>query len=719
MLSPPGPAVSGAWPRLSHMKLTSGTNRRRRYAAASMSTRAEFAALLAAPVGLLLTRAVGFSPGAVWFAAAVFILIPGWCCVRMLRLDGVLGRAGAAPSAATLGLAVWAPPLAVAFAFHLPFGFTLAVVLAATVVLAGFTLREPLRFAPTKPYELLAGAALAVVFGFLSWRLSTGVIGDALFHVGRMRKILGVPDLTLSDISSFKNGPPHAGYAFPLLHAAFAGVAWLAGVDVVTSFIYLLPLCAVVAIIGAYAVGVALTGWRTAGYLAALLTAWDLFTLINGLVMQINQPPPFTFWVLLPAAVLAYIAVLKGVRTAAPAALAAVVTIALVHPTYAIPWLAIAAGLVVAAWRAHTSIPRIAIGTLAAATAISAMIALWIYWIASRGGGRHTILTHSDEFVHNGTRATLMYPWAPVYGRGAVLAGIVLSPLLARYRTLLPIAGAMLGLLLLLLTPGLNTLLIPVVGMGQFHRFWQVLPWPVAVAAGCCVLARYLGRWAWPVALVVAAVSYYLRGDQVFWREPTSFVVVAAILATLVSFAWPQRSSILRGPVLTSTALVLAILFGQLHHGLGTVLDEMRDGPHRSPPSALAVLISPGAVQFFRAHDHPIPVVLGEEHRLYELIGYANIYAQALPEARTRAEPKAQAPERRKDEIEFFTPGTSDARRAEILNRWGVDYVMVDLRGQKDVAPEILNDPQLQLVYTDPPGVPSTLGRFAILRVRR
>ena len=100
-----------------------------------------------------------------------------------------------------------------------------------------------------------------------------------------------------------------------------------------------------------------------------------------------------------------------------------------------------------------------------------------------------------------------MYPWAPVYGRGAVLAGIVLSPLLARYRTLLPIAGAMLGLLLLLLTPGLNTLLIPVVGMGQFHRFWQVLPWPVAVAAGCCVLARLLGRWAWPVASGGGALS--------------------------------------------------------------------------------------------------------------------------------------------------------------------------------------------------------------------
>ena len=56
-----------------------------------------------------------------------------------------------------------------------------------------------------------------------------------------------------------------------------------------------------------------LTGWRTAGYLAAAVVAWDLCTLINGLVMQINQPPPFTFYVLTPAAVLLFVASLRGV----------------------------------------------------------------------------------------------------------------------------------------------------------------------------------------------------------------------------------------------------------------------------------------------------------------------------------------------------------------------------------------------------------------------
>ena len=66
-------------------------------------------------------------------------------------------------------------------------------------------------------------------------------------------------------------------------------------------------------------------------------------------------------------------------------------------------------------------------------------------------------------------------------------------------------------------------------------------------------------------------------------------------------------------------------------------------------------------------------------------------------------------------------PAPAMRERAEILRRWGVDYVMVDLRGQKDVAAgRSCSDPQPAASSTrDPPDVPSTLGRFAILRVRR
>ena len=88
---------------------------------------------------------------------------------------------------------------------------------------------------------------------------------------------------------------------------------------------------------GAFAVARSLTGWRTAGYLASAVLAWDLVTLINGLIMQVNQPPVFTFFVLTPAAILLFIAAMRGSRSAAWATMAAVTVIALVHPTYAAP----------------------------------------------------------------------------------------------------------------------------------------------------------------------------------------------------------------------------------------------------------------------------------------------------------------------------------------------------------------------------------------------
>ena len=106
-----------------------------------------------------------------------------------------------------------------------------------------YALRRPLALEAVPLVEIAAGAAASVAFAFLTWRLSTGVVGDALFHVGRMRKIERVDGLSLTSISSFEDGAPHAGYAFPLLHAAWAGVARVAGVDAGTAFILLAPLC--------------------------------------------------------------------------------------------------------------------------------------------------------------------------------------------------------------------------------------------------------------------------------------------------------------------------------------------------------------------------------------------------------------------------------------------------------------------------------------------
>jgi hypothetical protein len=673
-----------------------------------MSTRAEVAVLGLLPLGLLASRALDLAGPAVWFAAAIVVLVPGWAAVRLMRLERHVGLSGAIPVSFGLGLAVWIVPLAVAFLLSLPFGYPLSAVIILGWGGMAVALRRPVALEPVPLVELAAGAASSVAFAILTWRLSTGVIGDALFHVGRMRKIEHVDALSLTSISSFQHGAPHAGYAFPLLHAAWAGAARVSGVDAGTAFAQLAPLCGMAAILGIYAVTQRLTGWRLAGYLAAVVAAWDLCTLINGLIMQINQPPPFAFFVLAPGAVLLFLAALRGVLLGAYASAAVIGVIALVHPTYGIPCLALMAGILAGSWRAHLAAARSALVAIAVSAVATAAVAGWIWWVAIRGGERREIITHSDEFVHHGAHALLMYPWAPVFGRGYVLVAIVACILLVRYRRTLPAAGATLGMLALLLLPGINTVVMGVVGMGQFHRFWQLLPWPVALAAAACVAARLLGRWSIAAAVGLGALLVALRAEQGFWREPTSWVVVIAIAATVAALVREPRRDIERGSWWAASLLIAATLVGPVRHSGGTVLDEARAGPHRAPPADLTVGLTPGVAAWFRHHDQPIPVVMGEEHRLFELVGEAPVYAVGLPEARTRAEPKVDTTGRRQDAQRFFDPATSQQERLDLLRRWSVTHVLLDLQDESDVADRIMALPGLAEVYRD--------DRFVILR---
>src|SRR6478609_6008442 len=100
--------------------------------------------------------------------------------------------------------------LAAAFAVHLPLTAPLVAVLIAGVVLCGVAVTRPQLFDRVSVWEAVAGALAAGLFAFVSWRISTGVISDALFHVGRMRKLEDIGSLSLTTISSYKDGAPHA-----------------------------------------------------------------------------------------------------------------------------------------------------------------------------------------------------------------------------------------------------------------------------------------------------------------------------------------------------------------------------------------------------------------------------------------------------------------------------------------------------------------------------
>ena len=678
--------------------------------------RLELAAVAVMAAGLPVARGLGLDALAVWLAAGLVLLLPGWLALRALELEGDLGRAGAAPVAAALGLVAWGPPLAVAFLFDLPLGFVLAGVAAEIVVLA-VCVRRGCALPSAGAREIGAGAAGIAAFAYLAWRLSLPVVGDGLFHVGLIRKLEDVPGISFASLSPFLHGPANAGYAFPVMHAAIAGIARLSGTDPVTAFRYVQPLCAALAITSAYALGKALTGRRGVGVLAAIFVAWDMCSLLNGLVIQINQPAPFSVWVLTPAVLILFLLEIGRVRRAAPATLAAMVAIALVHPTYAIPALVLAAGLLAGAWLAGGRAIRTPALTLAGSTALIGAVSVWIWAVAIRGGHRHPVLSHADEFLIHGRRALVMYPWAPVFDRGYVLLAVVLLVVVARYRTLLPLAASSVALLLMLLVPGVNTALIAAVGMGQFHRFWQPLTWPAVAAAGACIAAAALGRWAWPIAVALALAGHEVRGIPWVWHTPVSVLVVAGLVAVPLAL----RFSAKRPPALTvsagAVALVVAALGPWIWHWGPVVRTSAVDGPYRSPPAFETVRITPGAAAAFRRIPGPPPVVLGDPQRLFELFAFADIRAAVLPEARTRAVPRLDESRLNHLAQSFFSLETTAAQRAAILRRLHARYVLLDLRDQPpDVVAQILADPALRVIYRDPADTPDHLGRFVILR---
>jgi hypothetical protein len=680
--------------------------------------RLELAAVAATAAGLLVARGLGLDAIAVWLAFALVLLLPGWLALRALELEGELGRAGSAPVAAALGLVAWGPPLALAYLIGLPLGFVIGAVACEVAALA-VCVRRPTALPAAPAWELVAGAVGVAGFAYLGWRLSLPVVGDGLFHVGLMRKLEDVSSISFGSVSPFLHGPANAGYAFPIMHAALAGVARLAGTDPVTAFRDVQPLCAGLAIASAYALARALTGRRGVAVLAAVLVAWDMCSLLNGLVIQINQPAPFSVWVLTPAVLILFLLEIGRVRRAAPATAAAFVAIALVHPTYAVPALVLAAGLLAGAWLAGGRQVRTPALTLAGATVLIGAISLWIYLIAIHGGHRHPVLSHPDEFVLHGRRALLMYPWAPVFERGYVLAAILLLPVVIRYRRLLPLAASSVALLLLLLVPGVNTAVIAAVSMGQFHRFWQPLTWPVVAAAGACIAAAFLGRWTWPVAIALALGLHEVRGVDWAWQTPTSVLVVGALLAVPLALWRPARAQPVLAVSPAAVALVVALLGPWVWHWGPVVRDSAEAGPYRTEPAFETVRITPGVVREFRRLPGPAPVVLGDPQRLFELFAFADVRAAVLPEARTRAVPRLDEASRNHLGQAFFSLETTDRRRDQILRRLHVDYVLLDLRDQPpDVLRRIMADPALAFVYRDPPDVPDHLGRFEILRVK-
>src|SRR5581483_11011454 len=178
------------------------------------------------------------------FATAV-LLLPGVLVAR------ALGRRNLS-SALVWSIAIVAGALALTFAVHGSLWLTLGLVLGAGAVAGPFKRRAP---APLR--GRWAVALTGFVLGALVWGIESVVGGDALFHLGRIRKLDDFGALSLRPVDEFKDGGLHPGYAFPLWHGWLALVAKVAAVDPSSVVLHESSLLAPIALVLAYEAGVA------------------------------------------------------------------------------------------------------------------------------------------------------------------------------------------------------------------------------------------------------------------------------------------------------------------------------------------------------------------------------------------------------------------------------------------------------------------------------
>jgi hypothetical protein len=684
-------------------------------------------ALLAAAVAVC--RAAGAALPATAAITASFALalgLPGLALLRASGLDRRLGVVGSIAVVPVAGLAAWTVPLLAGMLIGLPFSWVAWFTLCAGALCLAL-LFEPLAMAVDRTALALSAIVAATTVLASRWQ-PPSLAGDGYFHAGRVRKLLDLPDLSFSGVSAYQDGHVHAGYAFPLLHGVEAAAMLLSGSDASAGFVHLVPGCAALLGVAVFAAGRALGG-STVGYLAAWFVLWDAFARSGGVIDSIEQPSTFVFLLLFPAAVYLIIELVSAPvdRLLTAAVCAAVLTVSLVHPTYALALLAIVAGAVACsrqAWRC-----------LVVASVLTAAVFGAIWFAALRGGtpGPQRPIRAHNYWIVDGHPVALAGDWI-IHSRVEALASILLVvPLLVSGRRRWAIAASLeAAALALVALPGVTTLVVATIGNGQPRRLWAGIPWEYLPALALVYVAsRMRGARLMAAAAGIAAVSILLGWQGLATAWLTIVTSGSAVVATaVVAIRFARRGSLggdhdHRAAPAYALLLMLALMAGGF----------LQDGRHTASVAVhglrgptLSHRLTPGLISWMRQHDQaPFPVVMaplrsGRDDLFtglaFELIGEADVYAVGLPSSRTRAEARNDPERRRSDVVAFFDPATSEAARLAILDRYNVSYVVVDLKRTGRMATAISRSPFLEPVYRDR-AVTARFGQFEVWRVIR
>jgi hypothetical protein len=559
-------------------------------------------------------------------AATLVLLAPGRLLAR------ALGVAGWAASFAW-SVAVVAAALAFTFAVHGSLTLTLVLVLLAGAAALPFRRRE----AAGDQLRVPATVALAGLgLGIALWSIEGIVKGDALFHLGRMRKLDDFGSLSLRAVDEFKDGGLHPGYAFPLWHGWLALVGRLAGVDPGAVVQHESSVLTPLALVLAFELG--LRVFRSAslafGVLLAQLGMIALAPGAGGSYTTLELPGTTARQLFVPALIALFFAFVREPSWPVGATLAAASAgLAFVHPTYAlfvgIPLL----GFALVRLRDRG---RNALG-LATFGAPVALVFLWLLPIVRETGSHNpdaaakaqALKTYApDLVVHSPTS----YHLAPaLVGRtGAIaVASLVLVPLAglaARRRWSALVLGGTVLLLGLELWSSTFPHFSDLVSLSQSRRAAGFVPFAIALAGGAAVLARLLRLLVLPVALA-AGIALQLEYPGDFGRR---LVDGGPALATWIALwgglagiaaALALRRSLERSDWLPGLAAFLFVLPVAVH-GFAS---------WDAPPRRDAYALTPGLVSYLRTHVPERAIVYGDLETSYRISAYVPVYVANAP----------------------------------------------------------------------------------------
>ena len=602
-------------------------------------------------------------------AATAVVLLPGTLVAR------AVGQRSAAAAVAWTMAIVFAAWLVV-FVVHGGIWVAVGALAVVGAVAAPFAVRGGL---PGRPSLVPVGvAAGAIALGILLWHVAGAVTGDALFHLGRVRKLVELDDLHLATVNEFADGGLHPGYAFPLWHGFLALISEISGLDPAVVVNHEGSVLAPLACVVAWEAGRAVFRSSAAGVSVAIASV-GLYCLAaggGGSWTTMALPGTASRQLLVPAAIALFFLHAESRRIVHSVGLAATFgALALVHPTYAAFLLLPLGGYAVIRWAEW----RRSALALAAATLPVAAVFVWLKPIVDETlshepgpAERARALRHYAEQLDVASPSS--YHLAPeVVGRsGAIAVGALLLVPLAgfaiRRRWGAFVLGGFVPILALMLVPPLFTHFSDAVSLSQSRRAAGFVPFAFALAGGFAIMMRWVVLV--PLALPAGfALQRLWPGDFAYGLRDggpaaATWIAAAGGAAALVLGLVFRPEPPLERHVLAAFATALFVVPVAIH-GFTNWQPRTPNDPHALPPYLVREL----------ERVPPRSVIIAAPETSYRLVADAPVYVVAAPPAHVANTTENRPYARRKDVRAWFR--TQDP---EIARRYGATWALRDGR---------------------------------------